>query len=62
MRQGYSLIELMVVVTLVGVFVGLGALNMHGVSDAAQLQAAADQVATAYRLAQAEAARSGTPR
>jgi prepilin-type N-terminal cleavage/methylation domain-containing protein len=61
MRRGYSLLELLAVVTLIGLLVGVSTLNMHCVSDEARLAAAADQLATAFRLAVQEASRTGRP-
>ena len=61
MRRAYSLLELMAVVAVIALCVGIGVVNMQGVSDAGKLQAAADQIAAAYRLALVESTRSGRP-
>lgn len=59
--RGFSLIELMAVTVLMAAVVGAATLNMRGVSEAARLQSAMEQVAACVKMASSEASRTGRP-
>jgi len=61
-RTAFTLVELMVVATLLALAVGVATVNFHGMSDAARLSAAATQIGSLYRVASSSAKRSGLPR
>lgn len=60
-RNAFTLVELMVATTLLAVAVGVTTLGMPGATTEQQLQTAATKIASAIRLATAEAKRSSRP-
>lgn len=60
-RPAMTIVELMVVITILALAVGVLTVNVHGVSDSVRLRSAADQIASIYNLALASAARTGLP-
>lgn len=60
-RSAITLIELLAVSTLLAVSIGVTTLGVRGLSDRSRLASAARILAAAYRLAAADAARSGRP-
>lgn len=61
-HRGFTLLELMAVVTLLTVALGVVLLSTAGLTDRARLRAAAAQIGTIYRLALLHARESGMPR
>ena len=61
-RFGFTLIELVVVVSLMCVTVGMVVFRLDGVSDRGRLRSTATQMAVLLRLAQTQARTSGVPR
>ena len=61
-RRGLTLLELLIVLTLMTVTIGIATLGVGGMTDQARIYAAATRIGTAYRLAASDAARSGLPR
>lgn len=61
-RHGFTLLELMVVVTLMAVAIGMVTVNAQALSDAARLRSAASVLTSVYDLARTEASASGLPR
>lgn len=60
-RGGLTLLELLVVATLITLAVGFTTISVGGMTDDATLHAAASRIGAAYRLALSEASRSGLP-
>ncbi len=60
--SGFTLLELLAVITLMSLAVGITVLRMDGFTDQSRLQSAASQLASLVRLAQAQARTSGVPR
>ena len=61
-RRAFTLLELMVVITLLAMTVGVTTIGMRAVTDEARLQSAVDRIVATYRLARCEATYSGRPR
>lgn len=61
-KTGFTMIEMMAVVVIMAIAVGAATLEVHGVADQVRIRMAADQVQSIYRLALADATRSGLPR
>ena len=59
--SSFTLLELIVVVTLLTIAVGFATVNLRGFSDRARLHAAATQIGSFYRVARLSALRSGMP-
>lgn len=59
---GFTLLELVVVVTLITLAVGWTTLDLHGVSDRAVLQTAATQIGAVQRTVAQAASTTGMPR
>lgn len=60
-RRGFTLLELLVVLTLMTVTIGIATISVGGMTDQARIYAAATRIGTAYRLAAFDSARSGLP-
>ena len=60
-RRCLTLIELMVVVTLMSIAVGTATVNLHGLSRTGRLRAAGTQIATLWQLGSQSATASGMP-
>ena len=58
----FTLLELLVAVTLLSTVLGITLLRMNGISDAARFQSAANMIASILRVACQEARLSGSPR
>ncbi|MEK6674128.1 MAG: prepilin-type N-terminal cleavage/methylation domain-containing protein, partial [Planctomycetota bacterium] len=58
----FTLVELLVVITLMSLAVGVAVFRMDGFSDSANLRSAANQLASWVRLTQTQARTSGQPR
>ena len=59
-RKGFSLIEMAIVVSIIGIIVAIGAPRMRSVRDRSNLRAARDQLASALATARAAAVQKGT--
>jgi len=59
-RKGFSLIELAIVVSIMGIIVAIGAPKLRSVRDRSNLRAARDQIAAALATARAAAVQKGT--
>ena len=61
-RNGFTLLELMAVVTCLAILVGVTTLGMQSVTDDARIHTSAVKLASGYRLAVTEASQTGRPR
>ena len=61
-RASFTLLELLVVVTLMSVAVGMVVFRLDGVSDTTRLRSSATQIGSLLRLTQIQARTSGSPR
>jgi len=60
-RAGFTLVEMMIVVAMLGILAALGAPMLRGFFDDLRLKAGARDAADALRFARIEAIRTGTP-
>lgn len=60
--SAFTLVELLVVVTLMTIAVGMAALRLDGLTASGRLQSAGAQIGALVRLTQSHAQTSGTPR
>jgi len=60
--RAFTLLELMVTVTLMAIVIGITTVGPSRLTDQARLRAAASQISAVYRLGACLASRSGTPR
>ncbi len=61
-NRGFTLTELMAVLTLAAIGISVVTVNTHTLSDAARFRSVASQIGSVYRLALYEAMRTGLPR
>lgn len=61
-RISFTLIELMVVVTLITIAIGWATVDLQGVSERTRLRAAATQIGAVHRMAAMAASTSSLPR
>ncbi|MGD2109476.1 MAG: prepilin-type N-terminal cleavage/methylation domain-containing protein [Phycisphaerae bacterium] len=61
-KSGLTLLELVIVMTLMALAVGVSTIGLPGLSDQGRLESAAAQLGNVIRLASCTATRSGLPR
>lgn len=61
-RQAFTLLELLVVISLMMVAIGMAAFRMDGLTDSSRLRSGATQLISLVRLTQTQARAAGEPR